>query len=197
MSMLPRTFYARHALAVAHDLVGKVLVRRTPEGVAAGRIVEVEAYIGPDDRASHASRGRTARNAVMFGPPGHAYVYFIYGMHWCLNLVTDIEGVPSAVLLRAVEPLEGIKLMRARRPKARKHQQLTSGPARLCQAFAVTRELDGADLCAPDADLFVEDRGLGHGPIAARPRVGVGYAGEWAPKPFRLYDENSPFVSVR
>ena len=195
--MLSRSFYDRPALDVARDLLGLVLVRRSSEGAVAGRIVEVEAYIGVDDRASHAWRGKTARNAAMFGPPGHAYVYFIYGMHWCLNLVTDREGVPSAVLLRAVEPLEGIERMRARRPKARKDPQLTSGPARLCQAFDVTGALDGADLCLPDSALFIEDRGLGCGPVAAAPRIGVDYAGEWAAKPFRLYDAASPFVSAR
>jgi len=197
VSRLVRAFYARPALDVARELVGLVLVRRAPDGAVAGRIVEVEAYIGSEDKACHASRGRTARNAVMFGPAGHAYIYFVYGMHWCLNFVTDGEGVPSAVLLRAVEPVEGIERMRSRRPKVRKDQQLTSGPARVCQAFALTGALNGADLCAPDAVLFVEDRGLGHGPIVARPRVGVGYAGEWALKPFRLYDADSPFVSVK
>ena len=197
MTMVGRWFYARPALDVARDLLGLVLVRRTPEGTVAGRIVEVEAYVGIDDRASHAWRGRTARNTAMFGPPGHAYVYFIYGMHWCLNLVTDREGVPSAVLLRAVEPVEGIELMRARRPKARKDTQLTSGPARLCQAFGVTGELNGADLCAPGASLYVADRRLGHGPLVAVPRVGVDYAREWAAKPFRFYDQSSPYVSVR
>jgi DNA-3-methyladenine glycosylase len=197
VSMVGRWFYARPALDVARDLLGLVLVRRSPEGTVAGRIVEVEAYVGIEDRASHAWRGRTPRNSVMFGPPGHAYVYFIYGMHWCLNFVSDADGVPSAVLLRGVEPLEGIERMRARRPKARKDQQLTSGPARLCQAFAVTGELNGADLCASGSVLYVEDRRLGHSPIIAVPRVGVDYAREWAAKPFRLYDASSPYVSVR
>jgi len=195
--VIERSFYARPALEVARELLGLVLVRRSPEGTVAGRIVEAEAYIGREDRACHAWRGKTARNAVMFGPPGHAYVYFTYGMHWCLNLVTDREGVPAAVLLRAVEPVEGLELMRARRPKARKDTDLTSGPARLCQAFAVDGSLNGADLCAPDSILFAEDRGLGHGPAVAAPRVGVDYAGEWAAKPFRLYDASSAFVSPR
>lgn len=195
--MLERDFYDRPALDVARELVGRVLVRRSPEGTTAGRIVETEAYVGPEDQASHASRGKTERNAVMFGPPGHAYVYLVYGMHWCLNLVTGPEGVPAAVLLRAVEPVEGIDLMRQRRTKARKDLQLTSGPARLCQAFAVDGSLDGADLCAPDATLLVEDRGLDPGPVVACPRIGVDYAGPWAARPFRLCDAASPCLSVR
>lgn len=195
--MIERSFYARPALDVARDLLGLVLVRRGPEGVAAGRIVEVEAYVGAEDKACHAARGRTARNAVMFGPAGHAYIYFVYGMHWCLNFVTEREGIPAAVLLRAIEPVEGIELMRARRPKARKDAQLTNGPARLCQALAVTGELNGADLCLPESPIFVEDRSLGHGPVVATARIGVDYAGEWAARPFRLYDESSAFVSAR
>ena len=195
--MLDRAFYSRPATEVARGLIGLVLVRHSEDGVVAGRIVETEAYVGPDDRASHASRGRTARNAVMFGPPGHAYVYFVYGMHWCLNLVTGADGFPAAVLLRAVEPVDGIEIMRSRRPKARKDVQLTSGPARLCQAFAVDGAFDGLDVCAADASLFVEDRGRRVGTLVAAPRVGVDYAGEWAAKPFRFYEDESPHVSVR
>lgn len=193
-----RAFYARPALDVARELIGHVLVRRLPDGVRlAGRIVETEAYTGPEDRACHASRGRTARNAVMFGPPGHAYVYFVYGMHWCLNVVNEREGVPAAVLLRAVEPLDGLDAIRANRPTARKDTDLGSGPARLCQALAVDGALNGADLCGPDASLWIEDRGLPAGDVAAAPRVGVAYAGEWAAKPFRFFDAASPHVSVR
>jgi len=195
--VLGRDAYNRPALDVARDLIGMVLVRRSAQGTVAGRIVETEAYVGPEDRACHGSRGKTARNAAMFGPPGHAYVYLVYGMHWCLNLVTGQEGTPAAVLLRAVEPLEGIELMRARRPKARRDVQLTSGPARLSQAFAVDGGQDGADLCSPDAALYVEDRGLSSGTIVAAPRVGVDYAGEWVAKPFRFLDDESPYVSVR
>ena len=195
--MLGRSFYDRPALDVARDLVGRVLVHRRPEGLTAGRIVETEAYIGPDDRASHASRGKTRRNAAMFGPPGHAYVYLVYGMHWCLNLVTGPEGAPAAVLLRAVEPVEGIERMRARRTKARRDQQLTSGPGRLCQAFAIDGSLDGADLCAADSTLYVEGRGRRAGVLVTAPRVGVSYAGDWADKPFRFYEDDCAFVSVR
>jgi len=194
---LGRSFFDRPALAVAEELLGKVLVRTTSEGVVAGRIVETEAYVGLEDRASHASRGRTERNAVMFGPPGHAYVYLVYGMHWCLNLVTEREGIPAAVLIRAVEPLEGVELMWRRRAKARRERDLTSGPARLCQAFAIDGALNGADLCGPGSELFVEGRGLAAGEVVAAPRVGVDYAGEWALKPFRFLDRQSAFVSVK
>lgn len=196
--MLPRSFYARPALDVAHDLIGLVLVRRMPDGVRlAGRIVEAEAYTGPDDLACHAAKGRTARNAVMFGPPGHAYIYFVYGMHWCLNLVNEHDGFPAAVLLRSLEPLDGVDAIRANRPKARKDTDLMSGPARLCQALAVDGALNGADLCTPDAALFVEDRGLASCAVATAPRVGVDYAGEWAARPYRFYDAASPHVSAR
>jgi DNA-3-methyladenine glycosylase len=195
--MLGQAFYDRPALDVARDLIGLQLVRRLPEGRLAGRIVEVEAYVSIEDRASHASRGRTERNAVMFGPPGHAYVYLVYGMHWCLNLVTEREGIPAAVLIRAVEPVEGIEQMRARRPKARKDVELTSGPARLCQALGIDGSLNGADLCSPGSLVWVEDCGGGRGTIVVAPRVGVAYAGEWAARPFRFYEDESPFVSAR
>jgi len=195
--MLERDFYDRPALDVARDLIGLLLVRRGHDGAVSGRIVEAEAYVSIEDRASHASRGRTDRNAVMFGPPGHAYVYLIYGIHWCLNLVTEREGIPAAVLVRAIEPVEGIELMRARRPKARTDQQLTSGPARLCQAFGIEGSLNGADLCLTDSPLYVEGRGGERGAVVAAPRIGVEYAGEWAAKPFRFYDDESRYVSVR
>ncbi|MFP4056513.1 MAG: DNA-3-methyladenine glycosylase [Candidatus Brocadiia bacterium] len=195
--MVPRAFYHRPALEVARSLIGLTLVRREPHAVLAGRIVETEAYTGPDDQASHASRGRTARNAPMFGPPGHAYVYLVYGIHWCLNLVTGPEGLPAAVLLRAIEPREGIERMRARRPAARRDVQLTSGPARLCQAMGIDGSLDGADLCLADAPLWVEECGEPAGPIVAAPRVGVDYAGQWAARPYRFFERDSPYVSVR
>jgi len=195
--MVGRAFYDRGALDVARDLIGLMLVRRDGAGIVAGRIVETEAYVSVEDRASHASRGRTRRNEVMFGPPGHAYVYLIYGMHWCVNLVTEPEGVPAAVLIRAVEPMEGLDRIRARRPKARKDPELTGGPARLCQAFAIDGSLNGADLCLPAGPLYVEDRGAPRGTLVAAPRVGVDYAGEWAARPFRFYEDESPYVSAR
>ena len=165
--------------------------------MVAGRIVETEAYIGSEDLACHAARGRTERTAVMFGPPGHAYVYFIYGMYWCLNIVTEAEGTAAAVLLRAVEPTDGLGLIRRRRPKAHKLHDLASGPGRLCLAFDIDGSLNGADMCLPDSPLCVEDRGAARGRLLATPRIGVDYAGPWAAKPFRFLDADSPFVSVR
>jgi DNA-3-methyladenine glycosylase len=173
MTRLSRDFFARDTLIVARDLLGRRLVRVLDGARLAGRIVEVEAYVGEGDQASHARFGRTRRNAPMYGPPGHAYVYFVYGMHHCLNVVTGREGYPAAVLIRALEPLEGIEGMRARRG-GRPDAQLTSGPARLCQALDVDRQFDGADLCVPDALLFLEeDAAIPDGAVATSPRVGV------------------------
>lgn len=144
---LPRRFYARDAREVAPELLHKVLEHRQPDGrVVSARIVEVEAYAGPADAASHAYRGQTARNATMFGPPGHLYVYFTYGMHWCSNVVCGSVGVASAVLLRAGAPLAGIDAMYERRLKARRTRDLCSGPAKLTQSLGFDRSHDGVDL---------------------------------------------------
>jgi len=145
--VLPRDFYRRDALDVAPRLLNKVLVHDDPgHGRLAGRIVEVEAYMGEHDPASHAYRGRTPRNATMFGPPGHLYVYFTYGMHWCANAVCGEDGVASAVLLRALAPLPPLEPLWARRPTARRERDLCSGPAKLCQALGIDKEFDGEDL---------------------------------------------------
>ena len=140
--ILTRSFYARPTVEVARALLGKVLVH----GAAAGRIVETEAYLGVDDLAAHSARGLTERTRVIFGPPGHAYVYLIYGMYECLNLVAEADGVPGCVLIRALEPLAGIEEMRARRPAARKLTQLAYGPGKLTLAMGITRAHNGADV---------------------------------------------------
>ena len=185
---LPRSFYARAAEEVAPDLLGQILVRVFPDGSRASvRIVEVEAY-GPDDPASHAFRGVTPRNAVMFGPAGHLYVYFTYGMHHCMNAVAGRDGEGAAVLLRAAEPLEGMDAMAARRGRDRL-RDLCSGPGRLAQALAVDRRDDGLDLVA-DPDLWVEV-GPRPGTIATGNRVGV-YETE---RSWRFWLEGDPFVS--
>jgi DNA-3-methyladenine glycosylase len=158
---LPRAFYEQDARDLARSLLHKVLVARDASGdVLAARIVEVEAYRGAEDPGSHAYRGMTARNATMFGPPGHLYVYFTYGMHWCANVVAR-ERVPgSAVLLRAAVPMRGIELMRSRRAKARRDRDLLSGPAKLCQAFAITGAHDGTDLTRGRGALRIVDDGM-------------------------------------
>ncbi len=182
-AVLPVSFYARPALKVARELLGKVLVHQAGGRRVAGRIVETEAYIGEHDLACHASRGRTRRTEVLFGPPARAYVYLIYGMYHCFNVVTDVDGVASAVLVRGVEPLEGID------PG---HQ--TNGPGKLCRAMGITLEQNRYDLTAPA--LFLEDaKAVPPRRVARGPRIGVEYAGEWAEKPYRLWVQGSPGVS--
>jgi DNA-3-methyladenine glycosylase len=197
---ISRDFFARHALEVAPDLLGCVLEHETAAGLVAVELTEVEAYAGRSDPASHAYRGKTPRNAVMFGPPGHAYVYFTYGMHFCVNLVClGEEGSASAVLLRAGAVIAGEDLARARRTRGQARvasRDLARGPARLCQALDIDRELDGADVCAPGSPLQVR-AGAGNparsANIATGPRVGVSSAAE---VPWRFWYEGEPTVSV-
>jgi len=189
---LPRSFYEQSTIEVAKQLLGKYLVRKHPAGSTIGRIVEAEAYIGPQDLACHASKGRTKRTEVMFGPAGHAYVYYIYGFYNMLNLVTESKDYPAAVLIRAVEPVEGIELMKSRR-RNRVLRNLASGPGKLCEAFDIDRALNGADLCGNV--LFVEDHGEPPPKFQAKPRIGVDYAGKWKDKPFRFLIRGSEFVS--
>jgi DNA-3-methyladenine glycosylase len=189
---IPRSFYQQSTIEVAQQLLGKLLVREHPEGLTVGRIVETEAYIGPQDLACHASRGRTPRTEVMFGPAGHAYVYFIYGFYNMLNLVTELADYPAAVLIRAVEPLEGIELMKTRR-RSDSLRGLASGPGKLCQAFAIDRSLNGADLCGDV--IYVLDGGEPLPEFSATPRIGVDYAGKWKNKPYRFVVRGSKFVS--
>jgi DNA-3-methyladenine glycosylase len=197
---LDRDFFNRDTLIVARELLGRRLVRRPDERGSqelplSGRIVEVEAYVGETDHACHARCGRTKRNAAMYGPPGHAYVYFVYGMHYCLNVVTGREGFPAAVLIRALEPLEGIGVMRERRG-GRPDVQLTSGPARLCQALGIDRGFDGMDLCVPDSHLFVEQDGaVPDGQVVTGPRVGVRGDETALTVPWRFYIRDNRYVS--
>jgi DNA-3-methyladenine glycosylase len=186
---LTRKFYNRPTLKVARELLGKYLVVKEGGNYVSGKIVETEAYIGPDDPASHAYRGMTPRNKVMFGDPGYAYVYLTYGMHHCLNFVTERKGFPAAVLIRALEPAEGIEIMKTRR-KTEDLRNLTSGPAKLCQALGIDRTLNGADLCSDT--IYVEDRGNTSTKIVSTSRIGIK---EGKDKKWRFYIENNKFVS--
>jgi len=178
---LERAFYDRDTVAVALDLLGKHLVHEVGGVRRVGRIVEVEAYLGPHDRAAHSSRGLTARTRVMFGPPGHAYVYLIYGMHCCMNVVTEADGQAAAVLLRALEPVCGL-------------DGRTQGPGLLCKAMGIDRRHNGLDLT--DTRLYLESPAKPEPfAIVRRPRVGVDYAGAWARRLLRFYIKGNPFVS--
>ncbi|HLY18543.1 MAG TPA: DNA-3-methyladenine glycosylase [Bryobacteraceae bacterium] len=185
--ILPRGFYARDTIEVARGLLGKILVH----GETAGKIVETEAYLGGDDLASHSARGVTDRTRVIFGPPGHAYVYFIYGMYECLNLVAEPDGKPGCVLIRALEPVAGIDVMRRRRPPAHTLRDLTSGPGKLTLALGITRAQNGADVTRgaltvrtprPDEPFEIE----------VTPRIGIRHCADW---PLRYIVKGSPFVS--
>ncbi|MER5412545.1 DNA-3-methyladenine glycosylase [Streptomyces virginiae] len=192
---LPRSFFDRPVLTVAPDLLGRTLVRRTTDGPLELRITEVEAYEGESDPGSHAYRGRTARNASMFGPPGHAYVYFIYGMWFSLNLVCGPPGHASGVLLRAGEVTVGADLATKRRVSARSPRELAKGPARLATALDVDRSLDGTDLCAgPDSPLSLfTGTPTSADLVSSGPRTGVGGAG--ATHPYRFWLTDDPTVS--
>ena len=183
--ILRRPFYERPTVEVARDLLGKVLVH----GPAAGRIVETEAYLGGDDLAAHSARGLTARTKVIFGPPGRAYVYFIYGMHECLNLVAEPEGRPGCVLIRALEPLAGLEIMRARRPAVRSLRDLASGPGKLTQALGITRAHNGRDVTR--GDLVVRDAPNDF-EIVVTPRIGIRHCADW---PLRFVVKGSEFAS--
>lgn len=191
---LPRAFYRQPTKEVAKQLLGKYLVHRYAEDTLVGRIVETEAYLGPHDLACHAAKGRTKRTEVMFGAAGHAYVYFIYGFYNMLNLVTEAKDFPAAVLIRAVEPVRGIEQMKQHRRSNLLHK-LASGPGKLCQAFAIDRSLNGADVCGKV--LYLEDRGEAMPKFTATPRIGVDYAGQWKDKPLRFIVRDSKFVSKR
>lgn len=191
MKTLSRKFYKRDTINVAYDLLGKILINESKKGPASGRIVEVEAYLGESDPASHASRGITPRSKVMFGQPGLAYVYFIYGNHFLFNVVTEREGKAGAVLIRALEPFQGIELMRERR-KCQDIRMLTNGPGKLTQALDITREQNGSDLTGPP--LKILNGGEEKFKIISSPRIGIKEGSEdlW-----RFYIAGNEFVSKR
>lgn len=183
--------YGQSTLDLAPFLLGKVLTRRYNGDLLQGRIVEVEAYHQDGDRAAHSFGGKTRRNAVMFGPPGRLYVYFIYGMHYCMNVVTESEGVGAAVLIRGVEPMAGQAAMSQLRGKSIKPRDLTNGPAKCCRAFAVGPEQNGWDLCG--SDLYLEDGALRENEIIqTSPRIGITKSAEL---PWRFFIQDNPFVS--
>jgi DNA-3-methyladenine glycosylase len=185
--ILKRSFYARDSVAVARDLLGKVLVHEDTAGI----IVETEAYPGGDDLASHSARGLTPRTRVIFGPPGHAYVYLIYGMYECLNLVADLDGAAGCVLLRALEPVAGLERMRERRPRARRLEDLASGPGRLTLAMGITRAHNGLDVTR-GALVVREPFGAQPIQIAVTERIGIRHCAE---RPLRFLIQGNPFVS--
>ncbi|HXR15281.1 MAG TPA: DNA-3-methyladenine glycosylase [Terriglobales bacterium] len=200
-TLLPRAFYDRDPRRVSRALLGKVLVRKEGRKLLAGRIVEVEAYLGEKDPAAHSFAGRTLRNAVLFGPPGYAYVYFIYGNHYCLNVSCLPDGVAGGILFRAVEPLDGIEEMaRSRgisfnstRNSVRDLRKLTSGPGRLAEAFGITRDRDnGKDLTSASSDLFIADDDYRVRRILTTPRIGITKAAE---RPLRYVIAGNDFVS--
>lgn len=180
---LPWSFFATETVTVARALLGKFLVHRTTGVERVGRIVETEAYLGTHDLAAHSSHGKTKRNASMFGPIGHAYVYMIYGMYECMNIVTESEGKGAAVLIRALEPVRGI-------------DGRTSGPGLLTRAMGITRVLDGCDLLSDDFHV-AHDPDAGAFRVATASRIGVGYAGRWSARLLRFYVRDNPFVSRR
>ena len=193
---LPRSFYARPTRSLAQALLGCRLVRRWQGERLAGLIVEAEAYIGERDLACHARFGRTARNAVMYGQPGMAYVYFTYGMHWMLNVVSETVGYPAAVLIRALEPVEGVEWMLTQRPVARPIE-LCRGPAKLTQALRIDQAMNGVDLCNRGSDLWIEPGSpLPARSIARGPRIGLFNTPEpWKSKPWRYWIRANAFVS--
>ncbi len=194
--ILQRPFYEQDILTVSKSLLGKILVHKTDDGITAGRIVETEAYCGPEDKAAHSSGGRrTPRNEVMYGQKGHAYVYLIYGMYNCINITAgSIPGKPEAVLIRALEPVEGVELMAKRRGCPEKPVNITNGPGRLCIAMGISRAQNLLDLTVPP--LYVEEApDMPLDEIAALKRVGVDYAGEWKDLLWRFYIKNNRFIS--
>jgi len=189
--VLPQSFYDRETEVVARELLGTVLECETGDGVASGIIVETEAYLGEHDLACHAAAGRTARTEHLYGPPGISYVYFIYGMYWCFNAVTRAEGEPSAVLVRALEPLDGLPLMRKRRPFIKNEVELTNGPGKLCKALGITGAMTGKSLQRKPL-VIREGPGLGDEQVEVTARIGITKSADW---PLRWIIRDNRFVS--
>lgn len=189
--VLPRSFYDRETEIVARDMLGTFLECETEDGTAGGIIVETEAYLGEHDLACHAAAGRTARTENLYGPPGISYVYFIYGMYWCFNAVTRTEGLPSAVLVRALEPLHGLPLMRLRRPRVKSDVELTSGPGKLCQALGITGSLSGKPLQRRPL-VIREGRHVPDTEVEVTPRIGITKCVDW---PMRWIVRGNKYVS--
>ncbi len=193
LTALDAPFFEAPVLVVARRLVGKVLVHHTDEGLVAGRIVETEAYRGPEDLAAHSAGGRrTKRTEAMFGPPGHAYMFLLYGSSWAFNVVAGAPGAPHAVLIRALEPTHGVELMAARRRRDPSSRELTNGPGKLCQALALTGADYGSSLRS--SALFIADGSAG--PVGRSPRINIDYAGDWVTRPWRFFEKGNRFVSV-
>ncbi len=191
--VLRRGFFARESTTVARDLLGKLLVHNLNGHTLAGRIVEAEAYLGAGDQAAHASRGITPRTKVLFGPPGHAYVYFIYGMYECLNFVCEADGTAGCVLIRALEPVSGIEEMKRRRPAARRLRDLASGPGKLTLAMGITRQHYGCDLTRGDLQVREFSSATPHEVVVAK-RIGISVSEHL---PLRFYIKDNEFVSAR
>ena len=189
---LQREFYLRDGLTVAKDLIGKKLVHNSAEGLTAGIIVEVEAYLGKIDAAAHSYKGRTARTEITFGAGGFAYIYLIYGKNICMNVVANVAEIPDAILIRALQPVEGLELMQARRQK-NNLRELCNGPGKLTQAMAITKNHYGADLCGEE--LFIETAEIFQPEIIATKRINVDYAGDAANFFWRFIQKNNKFVS--
>ena len=193
MKKLTREFFRMDALTLAKNLLGKILVHESPEGTTSGIIVETEAYCGPEDRAAHTwNSRRTTRTEIVFHDGGFAYVYLVYGMHCCFNVTANLAGKPECVLVRALQPVEGVGLMKSRR-KTTRLLNLCSGPGKLCAAMAITRELYGADLCGDE--LYILDEGIRDVKVAASERIGIDYAGEYRKMLWRFYVEGNEYVS--
>lgn len=192
--ILPRAFYLREANIVAPELLGKLLIHRTPEGISAGMIVEVEAYVGPEDKAAHTyGNRRTDRTEIAFEEGGFAYVFSIYGMHACFNVVVNGAGKPEVVLVRALEPVEGLELMQKRR-NVRSAVELCNGPGKLCNALGITREQYGFDLCGSQLEIAAF-RDIGEKDIMVSPRINIDYAEAYTDKLWRYYMKDNPCVS--